>query len=150
MTGLVRHHISQELLEQRLVRHHLDEAEGGERQTFDHYLHPQVGHVPSWVGDDLVEEHLEVGVDRVVPRQLLVEIAGEHLHVPGLVHHLGGGVVLGVDPRDGRDDLGRAEQGALLAVEELRQRPVLRLHPEPEPLIRAPRGHGAVRQADAP
>ena len=69
--------------------------------------------------DDVVEQQPEVGVHRVVARELLVEVLGEHLDVAGLVHHLGGGVVLGVDPRDRLDDLGRAQQRTLLAVHEL-------------------------------
>jgi hypothetical protein len=32
----------------------------------------------------------EVGVERVVAVELGVEVAGEHLDVAGLVHHLGG------------------------------------------------------------
>src|SRR3546814_1340198 len=75
------------------------EAEGGEGQALDHDLHAEVGHVPAAVGDDVVEQHAEVGVERVVPVHLGVEVIGEHLDVAGLVHHLGGGVVLGVDPR---------------------------------------------------
>ena len=72
----------------------------------------------------------EVRVDRVVPRQLRVEVAGEHLDVAGLVHHLRGGVVLGVDPRHRLHDLRGADERALLAVHELRERPVLRLDAE--------------------
>ena len=127
VAGLVAHDVAQQLLEQRLGRHLVHEAEGGQGQTLDHDLHAEVGHVPAAVGDDVVEQQSEVGVDRVVPRQLVVEVLGEHLDVAGLVHHLGRGVVLGVDPRHGLDDLGRAQQRALLAVHELRQRPVLAL-----------------------
>ena len=72
----------------------------------------------------------EVGVHRVVARELLVQVLREHLDVAGLVHDLRGGVVLGVDPRDGLDDLRRAEQRTLLTVHELRQEPVLVLDPE--------------------
>ena len=56
----------------------------------------------------------------------------------GLVHDLGGGVVLGVDPRHGLDDLGRAEQRALLAVHELREQPVLVLDPELQEALLVP------------
>jgi hypothetical protein len=45
--------------------------------------------------------------------------------VPRLVHHLGGGVELGVHVGDLLHDLGRADQRPLLAVEELRQLPRL-------------------------
>ena len=69
-------------------------------------------------------------VHRIVTRELLVEVLGEDLDVARLVHDLGRRVVLGVDPRDRLDDLGRAEQRALLAVHELRQQPVLVLDPE--------------------
>ena len=40
-----------------------------------------------------------------------------------LVHHLGGRVVLRIDVRHRLDDLGRADEGALLAVEELAELP---------------------------
>jgi len=43
--------------------------------------------------------------------------------VARLVHHLGGGVELGVEVRHGLDDLGGADQRALLAVEELGELP---------------------------
>ena len=56
----------------------------------------------------------------------------------GLVHDLGGRVVLGVDPGDRLDDLGGADERALLAVEELGQGPALRLDVEVEPLLVAP------------
>jgi hypothetical protein len=46
--------------------------------------------------------------------------------VARLVHHLGGGVVLGVHARHLLHDLARADEGALLAVEELGDLP--RLH----------------------
>ena len=101
-----------------------------EREPLDHDLHAEVGHVPPRVLDDVVEQQPQVGVDRVVARQLLVEVPGEHLDVAGLVHHLRRRVVLGVDPRHRLDDLRGADERALLAVEELRQRPVLRLDAE--------------------
>ena len=77
--------------------------------------------------------------------ELLVEVAGEHLDVAGLVHHLRRGVVLGVDPRDGLDDAGGAQQRALLAVEELREQRVLDLDADPQPLLVAEVRHGRSR-----
>src|SRR5437764_13267546 len=44
--GLVAHHVAEELLQERLGRHLLDEPEGGEREALDHDLHAEVGHVP--------------------------------------------------------------------------------------------------------
>jgi hypothetical protein len=86
------------------------------------------------VVDDVVEQHAEVGVDRVVARRAWCRGTGEHLDVAGLVHDLGRGVVLGVDPRDRLDDLGGAEQSALLAVHELAEGPVLLSRPSSHPL----------------
>ena len=111
VAGLVAHHVAQQLLEQRLGGELVDEAEGGEGEALDHDLHAEVGHVPAAVGDDVVEQQPQVGVDRVVARQLGVEVLGEDLDVAGLVHHLGGGVVLGVDPRHGLDDLAPCRRG---------------------------------------
>ena len=123
---LVAHHVTQQLLQQRLGRQLVDEPEGGERETLDHDLHAEVRHVPAAVLDDVVEQQPKVRVDRIVAGQLGVEVSGEHLDVAGLVHHLRRRVVLGVDPRHRFHDLGRAQQRALLAVHELRQLPVLR------------------------
>ena len=65
---------------------------------------------------DVVEDALQVVVDSVLAAELFVEVAGEHLHVAGFVHHLGGGVVLRVDPRHRLHDACGAEQRALLTV----------------------------------
>ena len=84
----------------------------------------------------VVQQRAEVGVHRVLDAaQLLVQVLGEHLNVACLVDHLGGGVVLGVDPRDGLDDLGGADQGALLAVQELAEAPVHRLDAQVLPFL---------------
>ena len=138
MAGLVAHDVAQQLLEQRLGREHVHEAEGGEGQALDHDLHAEVGDVPPAVGDDVVEQGAELGADRVGAVGLLLDVAGEDLDVAGLVHDLGGGVVLGVDPRDGGGDEAGAHERALLAVEELRQHRGLHLDGERPPLLVAP------------
>ena len=120
MAGLVGHDVAGDLLEQRIGLNLVLEPEGGQRQTLDHDLHAEVGHVPARVGQDVVEQLPQVDVDRELARQLLAQVLGVDLDVARLVHDLGGGVVLGVDPRHRVDDLGRAEQRALLAVHELR------------------------------
>ena len=62
-------------------------------------------------------------MDRVGQLQLLEQELVVDLDVAGLVHHLGGGVELGVDVGHRLDDLGRADQRPLLAVEELGEEP---------------------------
>ena len=116
----------------------VQEAERGQGQALDHHLHAEVGHVPAAVVDDVVEQHPQVGVDLEPAAELLLEVAGEDLDVAGLVDDLRAGVQLGVVPRHGLDDLGRAEQRALLAVEELARRPAAALDAELEPLLVAP------------
>src|SRR5438874_4472627 len=64
---------------------------------------------------------LQVLVDRPLPLELVAQIAAEHLDVARLVHGLRAGVVLGVDPRHGADQLRGDDQRALLAVQELRE-----------------------------
>ena len=108
--GLVGHHVAQELLQERLLGDLVHEPEGGERQALDHDLHAHVRHVPARVADDVVDEQLQRGVDRVVAVELRVEVAREDLDVTGFVHDLGRRVVLGVDPRRRRDDLRRADR----------------------------------------
>jgi hypothetical protein len=79
---------------------------------------------------------------RVGQLELLVEQARVDLDVARLVHHLGRRVELGVDAGHLLHDLGRAQQGALLAVHELRELlglqvpsqvgALLRRHPVPD------------------
>jgi len=138
VTGFVAHHVAQQLLEQRLVGQLVQVAERGQGETLDHDLHAQISEVPARVVDDVVEQHLEVRVDRVTAAQLLVEVAGEHFHMARLVDHLRAGVQLGVIPRHGLGDLGGADERTLLAVEELRERPLSALDAELEPLFVAP------------
>ena len=134
VAGLVAHHVPQQLLEQWVGGDHVHGAKRCQGQTLNHDLHAQVRHVPAAVADDVVKQHAQMGVERVVASELGVEVLGEHLHVAGLVHDLGGGVVLGVDPRHGLNDLGRADEGALLAMHELAEAPVLHLHVHLDPL----------------
>jgi hypothetical protein len=115
------------------------EPEGGEGQALDHDLHAEIGDVPAAVAHDVVEQVAQVRVDRVVARELGVEVLGEDLDVPGLVDHLGGGVELGVDPGNGLDDASGADERTLLPVQELREHPVLALDVERQPLLGAPR-----------
>ena len=110
-------------------------AERGEREALDHDLHAEVRDVPARVGEDVVEDALQVLVDAVLLAELLVEVAREHLDVARLVHHLRRRVVLGVDPRHGLDDARGAEQRALLAVHELREQRVLQLDADLAPLL---------------
>ena len=116
----------------------MQEAERRQRQALDHHLHAEVGHVPARVLDDVVEQHPQVGVDLEPAAQLLVDVAVEDLDVAGFVHRLRRGVQLGVVPRHGLDDLGGAQQRALLAVQELRERPAPLVDAELEPLLVAP------------
>ena len=99
--------------------------------------------------DDVVEQQAEVRVQREVAVELLVEVAGEHFDVAGLVHHLRGRVVLRVDPRHGLDDLRGAHQRALLAVEELAEHEVLLVDGELGPLLLAPLRHRRAGEVDA-
>src|SRR5438552_4566998 len=64
------------------------------------------------------------GLTGIVAIELRVEVAREDFDVTRLVHDLRRRVVLGVDPRCRGDDLGCADQSALLAVEELAHPPV--------------------------
>ena len=139
VTGFVAHDVAEHLLQQRLLGEVVHEAERRQRQTLDHDLHAQVGHVPVGVVDDVVEQQPQVRVHRVTTVELFVEIPGEGLDVAGLVDGLLSGVVLGVDPRNGLDDFGGAQQCALLTVHELAEAPLGRLETELTPFLVAPR-----------
>ena len=119
MSGLVLHHVGDHRAAEGVLGDVADQPEGGEREPLDENLHPEVGHVPAAVGDDVVEQRLEVWVDRVGELQLLLQVARVRLDVARLVHHLGGGVELAVDVGNRLHDLRGADQRALLAVEEL-------------------------------
>ena len=62
----------------------------------------------------------------------------------GLVDHLGGAVVLRLDPRHGLNEPGCAQQGALLSVEELAEGGGLGVEGELHPLVFVPRGDGGA------
>ena len=122
---LVLHDVRVQRLGQRLLRVVADDAERGQRESLDEDLHAEIRHVPPAVGDDVVEQRLEIRVERVDQLHLLVQVAAVHLDVARLVDHLGGGVELGVDVGHGLHDLGRADQRSLLAVHELAEAPGL-------------------------
>ena len=119
MTSFVAHDITQQLLEQRLVGHLLHVAESGEGKTLNHDLHSEVGHVPTAVIHDVVEQHTQVSVDLVRATQLLVEVTSEHFDVASFVNYLGAGVQLGVIPRNSLNDFRGTNKCTLLAVHEL-------------------------------
>ena len=119
VAGLVGQHVAQQLVQQRLVGAPQHVAERGQRQALDDDLHAEVGDVPPAVLEQRGDLRLEERAHRVGLAELGVQVAGEDLGVAGLVHRLRGGVVLGVDPRHGLDDLGRGHHRALLAVHEL-------------------------------
>ena len=133
---LVLHDIGVDRLAQRVARRVADEPEGGQGQPLDQDLHPQVGHVPARVAEHVVEQRLEVVVDRIGDLDL-VEVPRIGLDVASLVHHLGGGVVLRVDVGHRLHDLGRADQRTLLTVEELAELPGHHVPPHVAPLGRS-------------
>ncbi len=153
MSSLVLHHIHVHRTRERVLRPLAQDAEGSQGQPFDQDLHPEQGEVPAGVDDDVVEQGLQAGVDRVDEVELLVEVPAVDLDVTGLVDHLRGGVELRVDVRHGLHDLGRAHERTLLAVHELAEAPGLqvaadlrlfrRAHPLPPRAVR--HGHGRLR-----
>ena len=140
VVDFIGHHVPEELAEQRLFGAAEHVAEGSEGERLDDDLHAEVGDVPARILEQRHDLGVEERVHRIGVAELLVEVLGEHLGVAGLVHRLGGGVVLGVDPRDGLGDLGGRQHGALLAVHELAERGLEELDPDLGELLLAPRG----------
>ena len=66
----------------------------------------------------------------------------------GFVHHLRGGVIFGVYPRDGFHDFAGAQKRALLSVEKLAEPPDHLLFVELLPLFIAPVMNGRARASD--
>ncbi len=123
MPGLVLHHVGEDLLRQRHGRGVPHEPERCKGEPLDQHLHAQVRHVPPGVAEGLGEQFLQLVVDRIDQADLLLQEPGVKLHVACLVHYLGRAVELGVEVRDRLDDPRRADQRALLAVQELRELP---------------------------
>ena len=94
-------------------------AESGESKTLYHDLHSEVGHVPTVVIHDVIEQHTQVSVDLVRTTELLIEVACEHFNVTCFVNHLGAGVQLGVVPRNSLNNFRGTDKCTLLAVHEL-------------------------------
>ncbi len=118
---LVLHDVAHQVLQQRLLRDLEQVAERRHGEPLDDDLHAEVLEVPAAVGDRRVEQLLQALVHRPLPLELVGEVAAEDLDVARLVHGLRAGVVLGVDPRHRADELRGDDEGALLAVEELRE-----------------------------
>ena len=108
MASLVGHHIADQLFEQWLPGGAQHQSESGQGQPLDDHLHAQVDDVPTGVAEYLIYQRPEVVVDGVGGWHLLVQVPGEGFDVPGLVDHLSGPVVLGVNPRNCLDQPGRA------------------------------------------
>ena len=137
---LVAHDVRREITEERLLRVHADHAERRQREALDHDLHAEELHVPARVLEHHVEERAQVRVARVREADLLVQVAVVDVDVARLVDDLGRAVELGVEVVHRIDELRGREQRALLAVEELRQRPRRRLDVElPLLALRHPR-----------
>ena len=122
---LVLHHIRVQRLRQGILRVVADDTESGQGQPLNEYLHAEIRHVPPAVGDDVVEERLQVHIQGVHQLHFLVQVTAVHLDVARLVDHLRGRVELGVDVGHRLHDLRRADQRALLAVHELAEAPGL-------------------------
>jgi hypothetical protein len=94
-----------------------------QREAFHDDLHAEVGHVPPAVGDHVLQQALQMAVQRVDELHLLVEVAAVDLDVAGFVDHLRGGIELAVDVGNGLHDLRGADECTLLAVHELAEPP---------------------------
>ena len=110
-------------------------------------LHADELQVPAFVGEDLVQQVLEAAGDRIGEARLRAHVAVEDLDVARFVEGLRRRVQLGVEARRAGRQLRRHQQGALLAVQELRQRP---RHFVPHELQLAHRGHGFVGRIALP
>jgi hypothetical protein len=108
---------------ERFRSHVADEPERRECETFDEHLHPEVRHIPAAVTDDVVEQALQVLVERVDKPELLMQLAAVHLDVACLVDDLRCGIELRVHVRHRLDDLRRADERPLLAMHELAESP---------------------------
>ena len=51
-----------------------DQAERRERQALDEHLHREVRHVPTTIGERVVEQRLEIVVHRIHELELLVQM----------------------------------------------------------------------------
>ena len=140
VTRLVAHDIPEQLTKQGLVRELVQEPKRCERQAFNHDLHTEIRHVPTTVIDDVVEQQAQVSIDLILATHLFLEITGEHFDVTSFVHNLSACVQLGVVPRHCLGDLRSAQQGTLLAVEELGQLPTTAFDSEFDPFLVAPLG----------
>ena len=150
VASLVGEDVAQQLAQQRLLGAAQHLTERGEGEALDDDLHPEVGDVPAGVLEQAEHLALQVRTHRVGVADLLAEVALEDLGVPGLVHRLGGGVVLGVDPRHRLDDLRRRQHRPLLAVDELAQLRLERLESELGELSIATTRRSASREGPWP
>ena len=123
MPGFVLHHVCIDSARQRILPDVADQAERRQRQPLDEHLHAQIGEIPARVGYDIVEQRLQILIDRVCELELLVQETRIRLDVPRLVDHLCRRVKLAVHIGHGLHDLRCADERALLTMQELRELP---------------------------
>jgi hypothetical protein len=110
------------------------------REGLGHQLQPDGLDRPAPLAQHRVEQLLlEAGQRIAKPAQPLVDVAGQHLRVPRLVHHLGRLEQLRVAAAHALHQLAAHQHGAVLAVEQ---------HAEP-PVGEAPVELGALLAAEA-
>ena len=119
MACLVLHDIRVDRTGQRVFSDITDQTERREREPLDEHLHAEIREVPSGIGDDIVEQRLQIRVDRVGELELLVQKARVRFDVSRLVDDLRGRVELAVDVGHGLHDLGGTDQRSLFTVQEL-------------------------------
>ena len=130
VAGLVAGHQVHHILQHRVGGGFAGGVEGGQGQALDHDLHADELHVPAGIGENLVDDALQVGIDRVHHADALLQVLVEYLDVPRLVKGLGTGVQLGVQGGRTGTQLGCDQQRALLTVQELGQAPGIHMQPE--------------------
>src|SRR5215471_11611930 len=106
MPGFVLHHVCVNCAPQWLSSQVANSTECGKGQPLNDDLHSQISQVPSGISDRLVQQSLEVWVDRIENSQFFPQVPRKHFDVPRFIKDLSRGIKLRVDVRNRLHDLG--------------------------------------------
>ena len=107
MPRLVAGHQVHHILEHRVRRCLAGGIERGQSQALDHNLHTNKLHIPTLIGQDLVDNTLQVRIDRIHHANTLLQVFVEHLNVARFIESLGSRIELGVQRGCAGAQLGR-------------------------------------------
>src|SRR5690606_41802464 len=89
MPCFITHHQSNDVLQQRVLCSQLERVERRQGKALDNDLHADKLQVPARFGENLVEQHFQVFIDRIKDADLFLQVASNNFNKEGLIIQIG-------------------------------------------------------------